>query len=56
MFPDDENIKLASVELTVSVFDAVERGIDFFISNECRSYLLHTEAEARILTSMQSQD
>ena len=49
MFPEDENIKLASVELTVSVFEAVERGIDFFISNECWSSLLYTDALGYLL-------
>lgn len=38
-FRGDVNIRNASVALTVTVLDAIERAIGFFISNECKSWL-----------------
>lgn len=35
MFPEDEHIRRASTELTISILNAVEHTIAFFIANEC---------------------
>ncbi len=39
-FPGDVRIRKASVDLTVTTLDAIERAIGFFISNACESRLL----------------
>lgn len=39
-FPGDPRIRSASVDLTVTILDSIERAIGFFISNECESGLL----------------
>lgn len=36
-FPKDQNIKIASLELTVSAFLAIEEAIQFFTTNSCKS-------------------
>jgi hypothetical protein len=36
-FPEDANIRNASVDLTAATLEAIERAIGFFISNECQS-------------------
>jgi hypothetical protein len=36
-FPSDDNIKRASLELTVSTFQAIEQAIYFFTTNSCKS-------------------
>ena len=36
MFPDDEHVRKASTELTISILSAVEQTIAFFTANECK--------------------
>jgi hypothetical protein len=50
-FRRDTNIINASVELTTTILDAIEKAIGFFISNECKSHIL----PLRILSSSNAQ-
>jgi hypothetical protein len=43
-FRGDVRIRRASVDLTVTTLDAIERAIGFFISNECEFQLLELQA------------
>lgn len=36
-FPEDTNVTKASISLVVSTFEATEKVIGFFTSNECKS-------------------
>lgn len=46
-FPNDVRIRRASVDLTVTTLDAIERAIGFFISNECESRFLGRQATGK---------
>lgn len=48
-FPDDVNIRKASVDLTLQTLHAIERAITFFLSNECRCHIVqfHRPKEMR---------
>lgn len=50
-FPGDPRIRRASVDLTVTTLDAIERAIGFFISNECAYWLLLRQATSKADTS-----
>ena len=46
-FPGDVRIRRASVDLTVTTLDAIERAIGFFISNECEFRPLGLQAPGK---------
>lgn len=47
-FPDDKNIWNASVDLTITTLDAIERAIGFFISNQCKPPLFSQRTLGRL--------